>query len=201
VALQARARGAVFNRPKVGILGSNSICHTDALRRLILYVALWGWRRCDEPAPRPIKVRRTLIISELTAERDQTRPDQTRPDQTRSDQTKPDQIRPDQTRPDQTRQSYPQMLKNKTKEKTRTFFQMCGRKMNLTLGTQELSHACPLDRQAYNLSQESITCAEVPQSCWIVFRLAREIASVPFSSHLTVDWNLTALFAVRSCGA
>ena len=78
---------------------------------------------------------------------------------------------------------------------------MCRRKMNLTLGTQDLSHAVRLDRQAYNLSQESITCAEVLHSCWVVFRLVREIASDPFSSHLTVDWNLTALFAVGFCCA
>ena len=35
----------------------------------------------------------------------------------------------------------------------------------------------------------------------VVFRLTREIASDAFSSHLTVDWNLTALFAARFCGA
>jgi len=54
VALQARARGAVFSRPKAGILGSNPICHIDVLPRLVLYVVLCGWERCDEPAPRPI---------------------------------------------------------------------------------------------------------------------------------------------------
>lgn len=70
--LQARARGAVFSRPKVGILGSNPICYMDVLPRLILYVVLWGWGRCCEPAPRPIKVRKTLIISELTAEGERT---------------------------------------------------------------------------------------------------------------------------------
>jgi len=75
VALQAGGTGAVFSRPKDGILGSNPICHMDVLPRLILYIVLWGWRRCDESAPRPIKFRRTLVIFELTAEGEQTRPE------------------------------------------------------------------------------------------------------------------------------
>ena len=53
VALQARARDAVFNLPKAGILGSNPICHIDVLPRLILYVVLWRWGLCDGPVPRP----------------------------------------------------------------------------------------------------------------------------------------------------
>ena len=73
--------------------------------------------------------------------------------------------------------------------------------MNLTSVKQEFSHACPEDRQTYSLLQESITCVEVSHCCWVVFRLAREMASDPFSSRLTVDWNLMALFAVRFCGA
>jgi hypothetical protein len=133
VALQARTRGPVVSRTKDGRLGSNPICHMDVLPRLILYVILGGWRRCDEPAPRPIKVRRTLIISELTAEGDQidqTIPYQTRPYQTRPYQTIPYQIRPDQTiqdhtipyhtrsyqtRPHHTRQTYPQLLQRQTR--------------------------------------------------------------------------------------
>ena len=119
--------------------------------------------------------------------------------ESRLDQTRQDQTRPDQTRQDQISVSAKAEVENEGENEN--IFQVCGRKMNLTLGTPELSHACPLDRQAYNLSQESITCAEVPHSCWVVFRFAREIASDPFSSHLTVDWKLTALFAVRFCGA
>jgi len=37
VALQARAPGAIFSRPKDGILGSNPICHMDVIAFLILY--------------------------------------------------------------------------------------------------------------------------------------------------------------------
>lgn len=109
--------------------------------------------------PPPIEVRRTLIISELTAEGKQTRPDQT---------------------------SISAKAEDENEGEHENIFQVCGRKMNLTLGTQELSHACPLDRQAYNLSQESITCAEVPHSRWVVFRLAREIAS----DRLVLIWQL-----------
>ena len=66
---------------------------------------------------------------------------------------------------------------------------------------QDDAHACSEYRQAYSLFQESITCVEVTHCRWVVFRLAREMASDPFISQLTVDWNLTALFAVRFCGA